>query len=274
MKQKFKKVIKSLIPPLIQTGVKNLFSKSSGSFSGPYKTWAQAQAHSSGYQDVAILEKIKQSTLTVQSNSSYAIRDGILFCEPQYSFPVLAALLKITLTNNNSLSVLDFGGALGSSYYSFKQFYTDKLDLKWSIIEQQAYVECGNQLFKNNELHFYSDISKVPQHVDVIFLSATLQYLDKPYEWLNIFLNHNAPYLLLDRVLFSDESNQDHILVEHVAKEIYASSYPFWLFHYQSFKQLLLQKYDILCEFDALEGKYQQNGFDITSKGFFLRRKQ
>ncbi len=274
MKTKIKKIAQHITPPLIVTGLRALFSKNRGEFVGPYATWQEALYRSTGYQDELILEKIKQSTLTIIENKNYSMRDGVVFTEPQYSFPLLACLLNIAISNNNCLHVVDIGGALGSSYYSFKQFCSHPLRLTWSIIEQSNFVDCGNHLGDTSELRFYAELDALESQPDVVLMSATLQYLDKPYQWLERILALDCNYLILDRVLFHIGADKDCILVERVAKDIYKSSYPFWLFSYDFLKAYLAQHFDFMAEFDALEGRYQQSGYDIQSKGFILRRKQ
>jgi len=269
-----KRVYKAVTPPIIQSQLKRFLQKGKGGFSGPYADWEMALNCSSGYQDPDILEKIQQATLQVRNDNRLFIRDGLLFNEPQYSYPVLAALLKIALENNGRLRVLDVGGALGSSYYAFKRFCPQHLKLSWDIVEQKTFVECGNATFANTELAFYQDSSELPQSPDVVLLSATLQYLETPYVFLSNLLQLQPSYLLLDRVSFNaGTSINDQLVVEHVPQHIYKSSYPCWLFNYQKMMNFLEQYFNIEFECEALEGSFTVNGFAIASKGFFLRRK-
>jgi putative methyltransferase (TIGR04325 family) len=39
--------------------------------------------------------------------------------------------------SQNKLSILDFGGALGSSYFQNRNILKNKLNFKWGIVEQE-----------------------------------------------------------------------------------------------------------------------------------------
>lgn len=268
-----KKLYKAVTPPFIQLGLKNILLRKNGALSGPYKNWSDGCLHAAGYHDTNILERVKQATLQVRDNEKLFIRDGIVFSKPQYSFPALAAILKVALENNQTLTVLDFGGALGSTYFDFKRFYQKKINLQWYIVEQSGFVECGNALFANDELSFYGSIDSLPQKPDVIILSGVLQYLENPYQLLNSLMRLDSPYIVIDRTTFDDTILIDKVLVEHVPHHIYKGSYPFWLLSYDKMKEYVTKQYDLMCEFDGLDGKYSVSGFNVSSKGFFLRRK-
>ena len=49
-------------------------------------------------------------------------RDSVLFDTIRYSWPLLSDLLRAASEDQNHLSVLDFGGSLGSSYYQNRVF--------------------------------------------------------------------------------------------------------------------------------------------------------
>lgn len=269
-----KTLYKEMTPPYIQTQVKNIFLKKKGYFSGPYSSWETAVQAAAGYDDAAILEKIKQATLQVKNNPELYTRDGLIFTEPQHSYPVLAALLKIAIENKGKLRVLDFGGALGATYFGFKQFCPAEIEIQWDVIEQSHFVEYGNTALASEQLAFYHDCRALPEIPDVILLSGVLQYINTPYALLDQLVSLGSPYLLLDRTFFNQKKKVDQILVEHVAEAIYKSSYPFWLFNYQGLIKYVEQYYQILLQFDGLEGELAISGFDITSKGIFAKAKR
>ena len=99
-------------------------------FSGDYADWETASAHASGYDSVLILEQVKQAMLKIKSGEAAFERDSVLFDEVQHSFPVLTGLLRAAVENGNQLSVLDFGGSLGSSYFQCRDFLSVLPSLK------------------------------------------------------------------------------------------------------------------------------------------------
>jgi putative methyltransferase (TIGR04325 family) len=245
-----------------------------GSFSGPHKTWKEALKHATGYNAAEILEKVKHSTLQVKENSGLHVRDGVIFDTPQYSYPLFASLLRVACENRGILSLIDFGGSLGSKYFSFKTYYPDPIKINWQVVEQPHYVQCGMEFLLSSELSFYANIADVPILPDIILLSGVLQYLDRPYAHLDQIMDLGVPYLFIDRTLCNMNGTEDKILVEHVPRHIYSASYPCWFMSYTKLKAYLLEKYVMIDEFDGLEGKFSVSGFQMHSKGMFLRRKQ
>jgi hypothetical protein len=69
-------------------------------FSGNYATWAAAQNASTGYDSATILEKCKNALLKVKNAEVAYERDSVVFDKVEYSWPVLAALLRAGVENN------------------------------------------------------------------------------------------------------------------------------------------------------------------------------
>jgi len=268
-----RKIIKAVVPPCIFTWCKS-FSKANTGIIGPFMNWEAATRYSNGYNAPVILEKIKNATLQVKNNQRLSVRDGIVFDTPQYAYPLLTALLKITAENNNKLTVVDFGGGLGSTYYDFTRLYP-QADLHWYIIEQEAFVECGKAHFQNSQLHFMHDLDVLPRKPDIVIVSSALQYIPQPYAQLDKLLALNSPYFLLDRTTFSNLStDEERIFVERVPAHIYAASYPFWLLSYSKISKYFEKKYQILFEMDTLEGRYVKNGIEVVSRGVCYKKER
>jgi putative methyltransferase (TIGR04325 family) len=268
-----KNFLKAVTPPIIQSQLKNVFFKKLGYFSGPYATWEQALICANGYQDGNILEKVKQSTIQTCNDNTLFSRDALIDKKVQYSYPLLAAILNVLIENKGRLSVLDFGGALGATYFAFKHYCQSEVSLQWMIVEQPSYVQCANEILQYADLSFFTQIEDIQHRPDIIILSATLQYLSEPYRLLQKLIDVNAKYLLIDRTWFNQSDVDKMIVVEHVPEHIYKSSYPSWLFNYDELLTYCSSTFDIICEFDAIEGHFSKSGFNIASKGVFLRRK-
>jgi len=264
-----KKVYQEITPPLIQSWVKNIVHKKRGHFSGPYAKWHDGLQVAAGYDDMAILERVKQATLQVKNNRNLYVRDGVVFSTAQYPFPLFSALLKIAFENHGKLNIIDFGGGLGSSFYAFNHFCPE-IQLQWQIIEQRNFVACGQQYFVEKGLSFYQYLHEISTSVDVILLSGCLQYLEDPYATLDKIQAIQSKYVILDRTWFDKSAQTDKIVIEHVPEHIYSGSYPCWVFSLAKMQAYFKKHYQILFEFDALEGQMVSNGLHISSKGFFL----
>ncbi len=241
-------------------------------WSGNYKSWEDAKAECTGYNDELILEKCKESLLKVKNGDAVYERDSVLFDKIQYSWGLLAGLQKVAIENKGKLSVIDFGGSLGSTYYQNINFLSTT-DVSWSIIEQENFVKCGIENFQDNQLKFYYsivDCLKV-ESPNVIVLSSVLQYLDKPCEWIDKFLLVGTPYIILDRTSFI-ESESELLTIQNVPSSIYKASYPAWFFN----KKKLIERfvgYELLAEFDNhFTNDYKVNGHRTYWRGIIFKK--
>ena len=91
-----------------------------------------------GYDGPAILAKTREAGLKVKRGEAAYERDSVLFDQVEHSFPLLAGLLRAALSQQGELVVLDFGGALGSTYLQCREFLTPLKRLVWCIVEQPA----------------------------------------------------------------------------------------------------------------------------------------
>ena len=67
------------------------------------------------------------------------------------------------------LSVLDFGGSLGSTYYQNKKFLDSLDDVSWNIVEQKHFVDAGKEDFEDERLRFSYDIESCVVKKNQIF---------------------------------------------------------------------------------------------------------
>ena len=183
-----------------------------------------------------ILEKTKQSLLKVKRGVAVYERDSVIFDEVHHSWIVLTGLLRAALENDGTLSVLDFGGSLGSSYYQCQTFLNGLKTLKWSIVEQPNYVGVGRGCFEDGTLSFYCSIDEciVKTKPNVALFSSVLQYLKDPYEVINKIQESKIQFIIVDITPFH-HSEKDLIKIQRVPRSIYDASYPFRIFGLERF---------------------------------------
>jgi putative methyltransferase (TIGR04325 family) len=238
-------------------------------FAGDYASWAEALANCTGYSAPVILERTCAALLKVKRGEAVFERDSVLFDTPQYSFPVLTGLLRAALWDGGRLSVVDFGGSLGSSYFQFRKFLDGVDDLQWSIVEQPAHVECGRQHFESDDLHFFETVEEcVAQHrPNLMLLSGVIQCLPEPYAMLRSLLAHRVPHLIIDRQAFL-ASGRDRLTVETVPEWIYPASYPAWFLNEARFvAEIKAAGYSLVTEFDGAD-RISPEGDTGYFKGF------
>ena len=243
-------------------------------WSGHYSSWQEAQNNTKGYDDRAILEKCKDSLLKVKNGEANYERDSVLFDKIQYSWPVLASLQRSAIENNNKLSVLDFGGSFGSTYFQNKDFITKKVDLRWHIVEQKNFVEEGKKFFEDDRLLFHETIEKLleSEKPNCLLLSSVLPYLPDPFAWIKKFIQFGFEFIIIDRTSFIN--GDDRLTIQKVPESIYLSSYPCWFFNKEKFLTYFANKYDLIAEFDdSFTSEQTVDGEKGYWKGFYFKLK-
>lgn len=227
--------------------------KQKNHFSGNYPSWEAVLKDSVGYDSGLIFEKIKHAAMTVKEGRATYERDSVLFYEEEYNWPLLALLLKIAGENEGKLSVLDFGGSLGSTYFQHRKMLSG-INLNWNIIEQKHFIDFGREKLEDNILKFYYTVEDfVDEHqADVILVSGVLPYLDKPNEVLAQLSQIGAKYIIVDRTAFS---NKPDLITRQNPESIYPGvSYPFRVFNYNNFIEKMRNVgYEKVLDFKSLD---------------------
>jgi putative methyltransferase (TIGR04325 family) len=275
MKEKTKIFLKLIIPPFLL----NLVSKKSNyGYFGNYKTWEDVEKMSTGYSSDEIINKVRLSALKVKNGEATYERDSVLFSKAEMSWPLLSGLLWIASQNNNSLELVDFGGALGTSYYQNRKFLNHLKSLHWHIVEQDKFVNIGKKEFTDNILDFYytNELdslinTKKPQ---VMVISSSLQFLPNPTIFIKNLPNLNIPYLIFDKIPFFVEPNtQNRLMLQKVPQKIYDASYPVWIFGENLFIKTITENYKLIVDFNAYNEYVEkiENG-SVHYKGFVFKK--
>lgn len=218
---------------------------------GNYFSWADAMAASAGYDSEVILTRTKDALLKVKHGEAVYERDSVLFDEIQYAWPLLAGLMWIAAQSGGRLNVLDFGGSLGSTYFQNRKFLQKLAFVRWNIVEQPRQITVGKAEFEDEHLKFYANIEAclAETQPNVVLLSGVLQYLEHPVHLLRTLLTCPCSHLIVDRTPFWDEPS-DRLCVQHAPEEIYAASYPSWIFSRSGFLSLFNDRWEIITEFE------------------------
>ena len=125
----------------------------------------------------------------------------MLFDRVHYSWPLLSGLLWVAAQHAGRLNVLDFGGALGSSFYQNRTFLQVLPDCRWNVVEQLPFVDLGRAEFSRNGLFFYPSIAACLAETSpqVALLSSVLGYIANPDAVLDELAAAPLEYLILDR---------------------------------------------------------------------------
>ncbi len=262
---------------LIKEKIKNVFKKKEqpNGWFGNYNSWELAEKECNGYDSESILNKVRASVLKVRNGEAVYERDSVLFNEIQYSYDLIKAFRDSI--HDDTLHVVDFGGSLGSTYFQHKQLFKDLKDLRWAVIEQKHFVDCGKKEIEIDSLKFYYTIdeSLKCQYNQVLLLSSVIPYFKEPYELIAQILKYNFEYIIIDRTAFL-ESNHERITKQIVPEFIYKASYPAWFLNELKFINAFKRQYDLVFDFmSAFDADdVLKDGVRVYRKGFYFKKKK
>lgn len=264
---KLKKILSEILPPFALK-LAYLFGFKSYIWQGNFNNWHDARCRSAGYDDRVILEKVKDASLRVKNGEAVYERDSVIFNKIEYSWPLLAAIMFAAANGGGKLEIADYGGSLGSVYSQVRKFLAG-LRIKWGIIEQKNFVECGRKHFEDDKLKFFYSLDECLKHqdADLALLSGVLQHIERPYELLEELMNKNFKYLIFDRTTFN-KGDKDRLSVLKISPRIYPASYPCWFLNESKFKKILSRKYILIEEFFGFENR---EGAVPLFKGFIYQ---
>lgn len=241
-------------------------------WSGDYSDWASAMRHCTGYQADDILDRCRAALREVQAGNAAYERDSLLFHDDRYCWELMTVAYQTALRNGGRLSVLDFGGSLGSLYFQHRKWLDDIPSVDWHVVEQSHFVDCGRSEAEDGQLRFFHTIedSMAASQPNVLLLSGVLQALENPYAWMEQFNGLNIPYIVLDRVAIAKDAGRDVLTVQNVAEHIYKASYPSWFFNEAQFLGAF-SNYRLLSAFQSqYDWNQWVNGQRCTWRGYVL----
>jgi len=280
----FKKSLRKFIPPIVLEARAAFLSKkpkkldigrNAVTWNGNYESWESARSMTSGYDAEIIFKRTAESILKVKSGEAAYERDSVIFDKPQFSWPLVAILLKIAMENGNKLSVLDFGGSLGSSYFQNRNFFDALPNFLWSVVEQEHYIDYGNENIADSHLKFYFNIDEciAERNPSVLLLSGVIQCIDSPYSWIKKFTDKSFDYIIFDRTAFI-EDGVDRLTIQTVPESIYPASYPAWFFDEDNILSAMTENFEFIMDFDnGITPEITLDGKRAYWKGLYFKRK-
>jgi putative methyltransferase (TIGR04325 family) len=235
-----------VLPPILWNALRQASGRTLR-FDGPYPDWSGALARCEGFESPEILQQVRAATLEVINGEAAFEQDGIAFRDAKEPGAALASLLLAAACDGGELSVLDFGGALGSHYLRWRPFLDAVPTLRWCVVEQPHFVSCGRELFGAKEAPvFVERIAAAAEYrPNAVLASSVLQYLSEPHAALSELLSLAPRVIVVDRTPFS-LGDRDMILRQRVPASIYRASYPMWLFSWPEFARRLEAEYDLI----------------------------
>ena len=227
-------------------------------------------AASKGYADQAVLAKVVAATREVAGGRARWDRDGAVFTQPEVNAPLLAALRQIAAENGGQLDLVDFGGALGSTWRQHREALKNLVRVRWRVVEQPHYVEAGRE-FADAVLVFYASLDDALAEgtVSTVLFSSVLPYLEQPQALLAEVARKGVRHVIIDRTSFAADG-RERIVVQKAPPELGRGSYPCWLFARNSLLAPLASCYRLVGEwpgFDDVDPSALFYGFSFERNG-------
>jgi putative methyltransferase (TIGR04325 family) len=245
--------------------------RSSHQWVGSYPSWGIAAEKCKGYESEIILSSVKEAVTQVINGIAIFERDSVLFYKEDYVWPLLSILLETAVKNHGKLRVIDFGGALGSTYFQHRKWIKNVPELRWAIVEQSNFVECGKSLVKDAGLSFHHSIenASLGHPPQVIIFSSVLQYLPDPWTILQESIKSNPDAIVIDRTGFV-KSGKERISIQKVPTTIYKATYPCRFFALDELVNYLSDSYSLELTYPAIDRPILGAYFS----GLYFKRKE
>lgn len=251
----------------------NLWTGHAIRYRGVFQDWESATRAAGGYAEEALFARLEAAALAVKHGEAAWDQDGILYDRIPADFPLLFCLARIALARGGRLSVLDYGGAFGSTYRQCRAHLPEVSDMKWCIVEQPQFVASGRRNFQTANLVFEESLESALRYgiPDTAILSSVLQYMRDPFELLRRLARVPIEYLVVDRHPCS--LTKELITVQEVPRSLYIASYPSWLFDADKFASTLGEHYELLVEWAGKDPPIRGPGTGARFVGSLWRRR-
>lgn len=277
-----KEFIKNTVPPFILKSYRRATSyfspksKQQITFRESHKNWESSLKDVEGYDVEAIFERVAASTQMVWDNEAAYERDGVIFDEIEYPWPIIGLLLNQAMKSKGELKVLDFGGALGSTYNTIKHFLSEIPTLTWTVVEQPHFVEYGNAHSPDEHLNFCADLKSALKLTkpNVILVSSTMQYIRTVENLIETINSSNADLLIIDRTPVHS-GTADLLTIQEVPPSLVKASYLCWILSESKLLATLQPSWQLEVCFDSFDlNQPTDRGTEIMWKGYALSRKR
>lgn len=239
-----------------------------------FASWDDAVKAAEGYDKANIIETVRQAAARVVRGEAVYEVDGVNLDHIRYSWPLTASLMYAAANlgaRQSMMRVLDFGGALGTTFQQNRRFLMRmNLGCDWRIVEQPAFVDIGQREFTGPHLRFFPTIEAATlDGFDVALFGGCLGYVPDCYRYLDEILALEPDFIVMDRTAVTGH-DIDLFAVQHVPPSIYRATYAVRTFSYQRLIDKLTPNY-ILVEQWACDQQPDPNGIYV---GLLLQHKR
>ena len=138
----------------------------------------------------------------------------------------ITCLMLNCLSNKNSITVLDFAGGTGLTFFLLKHqgglLYPEKIS--WHVVDSKTLCDLGEEFKAPDDKISFSQSLPEGSTYDAIYINASLPYIDNHEDLFERLLAYNPATIVITRTL-GGENNPDfftqNYAITHISYHIY-----------------------------------------------------
>lgn len=222
-----------------------------------YASFEEALRDSDTYEDSQLIEVVKEKTKRYKDTLAGSDSHTVATRQAVQNMFVLSYVEP-----QRRISVLEFGGACGASYFETKHLLPNRI-AHWSITETPAMATAGQNVAVDLALSFHSDLISAAARLesrDLAIAQGVLQYTADPLEMLRALFELQFSYVYITRTAVADVDSpvfikQDTELAAHGPGQLPnaprgKSTQPMTLVSHKSLLSVAPSNYQIVFNFD------------------------
>jgi putative methyltransferase (TIGR04325 family) len=201
------------------------------------------------------------------------MRDGCVFDEIEYSWPLLAGLMYAAAKTGSAPVVLDFGGSLGTTYLQNRRFLDRFESVEWHIVERDVYCDVAERIVRHPRLRFHRSIESCCSEgvrPNIALFSSVLQFLPDPWTLLASIRDLPVNHVLIDRAAIHLQARDRLTVFRAPASIVPDMTRPMWLFDEARLLATLRPDFDLIERFHSFEA---MAGAPSRFEGYILERR-
>jgi putative methyltransferase (TIGR04325 family) len=114
-------------------------------------------------------------------------------------FSSLPPIVSTEIKNDETISILDFGGGPGTQYELLKDSISNDALINYHIVETKETVVAGRELFDDDKsIKFHTEFPDHKVNTTIAYSNSALQYIDDWFHVIRKMTEENPVYLILD----------------------------------------------------------------------------
>lgn len=248
--------VKAAVRPWIPPRVLEVWHRR---FFGPSLTltdssWSECASTGPGYQDPRILANVESAACSALAAGRGFERDGLLFTEATVDWSIVGPLFEARVATQGVLRVIDVGGSLASKWIQHRALMDLLSPIRWSVVEQEHYVNAGRRIFGIEDVSFWPDLDdalKAGGGADVVLFSSSLHYFERPMMLLDEACSASQHSVVIDRSP-AWSGSEAHLAMQKVSLYERPVEYPCWVLSEPSVMSTLRESFDIVCTWNEV----------------------